>query len=161
MQALVNQIIRFKIKNMKPGTFKTGRLLLSLLIIGLTVGLVSWDHHQQSPRQHNQNINDTVPRTKTVDKKIRNLDEALDELNKGEWKQDLEKAMNELKESLKSIDGEKIKLQVEKALKEVDLSKLQQELKETMAKVDLNKMKDQLELSMKELDMSKLQEKLN
>jgi hypothetical protein len=144
---------------MKPATFKTGRLLLSLLIVGLTVGLVSWDH-QKSPGRYGQTINDTTPKAKTGDKKIRDLDEAMEEINKGEWKEDMEKAMKELKEAMKSVDGEKIKVEIEKALRDVDLTKVQQELKEEMGKIDFSKIKEEIAKSMKEVDMTKLQEEL-
>ena len=64
---------------MKPTTFRTGRILLAILIIALTVGLVSWGH--QSPGQYEQTVNDTVPKKKITDKKVRDLDDILNELN--------------------------------------------------------------------------------
>jgi hypothetical protein len=46
---------------MKPTKFTTGRMLLALLITGLSVGLVSWDH-KQSPGRFKQTFTDTVPK---------------------------------------------------------------------------------------------------
>ena len=67
---------------MKPTTFLNGRLLLVLLTTGLTVGLVSWDY-QQKPGKYQQSANDTTPKKKSADrdKKIRDLDDVLEELN--------------------------------------------------------------------------------
>jgi hypothetical protein len=143
---------------MKPGTLRTGRVLLSLLIIIVTVGLVSWDH-KQSPGRYGQSVNDTTP--KTFEKKeIRNLDEALEELNKGEWKEDLEKAMKELKIAMKNIDGDKIKFELEKSMKDVDFEKLQKELSLSLKEIDLTKLQEELKSSLKEIDLSKLQVEL-
>jgi hypothetical protein len=155
---------------MKPGTLTTGRVLLSLLIIIVTVGLVSWDH-KQTPGRYQQAANDTTPK-KIQEKKITDLDDALDELNNGEWKQDMEKAMKEMKEAWKNIDGDKIRMDIEKAMKdvdfnkikeqinsamkEVDFSKLQAELKESIAKIDLDKIKTELD-KVKDVDMKDLE----
>ena len=143
---------------MKPRTFATGRILLVLLTVGLTVGLVSWDH-QQSPGHYKQSINDTTPKTKT-EKKIRDLDDVLEELERTDWKADMERAKTELAEAMKKFDGEKIRMNIEKAMKEVDFEKIQQQLKESMAKVDFDKIKKEMSEAMKELDVAKLQKEM-
>ena len=130
---------------MKPTKFKTGRMLLILLITGLTIGLVSWDQ-KQSPGHFGQPVNDTVPKTKPGDKekKIRDLDDVLDELNEADLKVNMEKVQKEIAEAMKKIDGEKIRMEMEKAMKEVDMEKIKREVEESMAKVDFNKIKAQM-----------------
>ncbi|HMK26175.1 MAG TPA: hypothetical protein VK483_09110 [Chitinophagaceae bacterium] len=146
---------------MKPTKFTTGRMLLVLLITGLAIGLVSWDQ-KQSPGHFGQPINDTVPKTKPGDreKKIRDLDDVLDELNEADMKVNMEKVQKELAEAMKKIDGEKIKMEMEKAMKEVDMEKIKREVEESMAKIDFNKIKEEMANVMKEVDMEKIQKEV-
>ena len=128
---------------MKPKTFTTGSMLLVLLTLVLTVGLVSWDH-KQSPGRYQQSANDTVPKTKSADreKKIRDLDDVLDELDAADMKVNMEKIQKEIAEAMKNIDGDKIKMEMEKAMKEVDMDKIRKEVEIEMGKVDFNKIKE-------------------
>lgn len=146
---------------MKPRTFLNNRLLLVLLIAGLTAGLISWDY-QQSPGQFDQSINDTTPKKKTYDrnKKVRNLDDVLDELDNAEFKMNIENINKELSEAMKSIDGEKIKRDIDKAMKELDLAKIQLEVKNSLAKVDFSEMKEELAEAMKSIDIEKIQKEV-
>ena len=146
---------------MKPGTFANGRLLLVLLTVGLTVGLVSWDH-KQLPGKYKQSINDTTPKKKSIDrdKRVRDLDDVLDELNAVDMKEEMEKAKKEIAEAMKSIDGDKIRMEINKALKEVDMAKIQKEVQESLAKVDFNKIKEEVANALKEVDMAKIQKEV-
>ena len=146
---------------MKPTKFTTGRMLLILLITGLTVGLVSWDR-KQSPDRFSQSLNDTVPKTKPGDreKKIRDLDDVLDELNEAELKVNMEKVQKEIAEAMKQIDGDKIRLEIEKALKDVDMDKIRKEVQESLAKVDFAKIEAEITDAMKEVDMVKIQKEV-
>jgi hypothetical protein len=146
---------------MKPTKFTTGRMLLVLLITGLTIGLVSWDH-KQAPGRFGQSVNDTVPKTKPGDreKKILDLDDVLDELNEAELKVNMEKVQKEIAEAMKQIDGNKIRLEVEKALKDVDMDKIRKEVEASIAKIDFNKIKDEIAEAMKEVDMAKIQQEV-
>jgi len=146
---------------MKPTKFTTGRMLLVLLISGLTIGIVYWDK-KQSPGRFDQSVNDTVPKTKPGDreKKIRDLDDVLDELDHVDLKINMEKVQQELAEAMKKIDGDKIKMEIDKALKEVDISKIQQEVQESLAKVDFNKIKGEIADAMKEVDMERIQKEV-
>ncbi len=146
---------------MKPTTFSPWRLLAILLIAGLTIGLVSWDQ-QQSPGRHKQTFNDTVPKTKSDrDKKIRDLDDVIDELNAVDIKEAMEKAKIEIEKAMKEIDGDKLKLEIEKAMKEVDMEKIMREVKESMAKIDFDNIRKEISEAMKEVDMTKLQAEIN
>ncbi|MEK7225168.1 MAG: hypothetical protein AAB221_05755 [Bacteroidota bacterium] len=146
---------------MKPTTLNNGRILLILLVAVLTVGLVSWGGQQQSGR-YQQTMNDTVPKKKNADreKKIRDLDDVLDELNEADLKVNMEKIQKEIAEAMKKLDGEKIRLDIEKAMKEVDFEKIRKEVQESMAKVDWNKMKEEIANAMKEVDMAKIQKEV-
>ena len=143
---------------MKPTTFNSGRILLILLVTILTVGLVSWGGQQQSGR-YQQPVNDTVPKKKNTDreKKIRDLDDVLDELNEADLKVNMEKIRKEIAEAMKNLDGEKIRLDIEKTMKEVDFDKIRKEMQESMSKMDWNKMKQEITHAMKEVDMAKIQ----
>ena len=146
---------------MKPTNFTTGRLLLVLLIIGLTIGLVSWGY-KQSPGQYQQSLNDTTPKKKSGDreKKIRDLDDVLDEMDKADFNINMEKMQKEIAEAMKKIDGEKIKLDVEKAMKDIDFQKIRKEVQESLAKVDFEKIKMEMAEAMKEIDVAKIQKEV-
>ena len=146
---------------MKPTTLTTGRLFLVLLTAGLTIGLISWDH-KQSPGRVQQSLNDTTPKKKSLDrdKKVRDLDDVLDELNEADLKVNMEKIKQEIAEAMKSIDGDKIKMQIEMAMKEVDMAKIQKEVQESLAKVDFDKVKTEMAQAMKELDVAKIQKEI-
>lgn len=146
---------------MKPTTLLPGRLLLAVLTIVLTAGLISWDQ-QQSPGRYEQSATDTTPKKKDKDreKKVRDLDDVLDELERNDWEADMLKAKKEIAEAMKNFDGEKIKLEIEKAMKEVDMAKIQKEIQESLAKVDFDKIKNEIATALKEIDMAKIQKEV-
>lgn len=146
---------------MKPGSIRASRVLLALLTIGTTLALISWSHKQASPSfGQYQPARDTVPKVKKVDreKKVRDLDEALDELNNVDLKAEMENAQKEMQKAMKEIDGEKIKMEIENAIKTVDMAKLQEEIQKSMAgmNLDMAKMQKELKESLKELDNDKI-----
>jgi chromosome segregation ATPase len=144
---------------MKPGTFSK-RVLLPVLAVGSIVALASWDY-QQTP-SGNKNYNqfqeptDTTPKKK---KKVQDLDQALEELDKVNIDDEMKKVQEELSKALKQIDGEKIRLQVESAMKQVDVEKIMKEVQESLSKIDMDKVKVELE-KIKEVDMKEIQEEL-
>lgn len=145
---------------MKPTIFKHRKLLLAVIAIGLTIGLVSWDY-KQSPGKYQQSLNDTTPKKKTDrDKKVRDLDDVLDELNAVDFKVEMGKAQKEIAEAMKNFNGDKIKLEIEKAMKEVDMAKIQQEVATLLAKVDFEKIQKEVNEAMKSFDMAKIQKEV-
>ncbi|HEX2628723.1 MAG TPA: hypothetical protein VHM26_06925, partial [Chitinophagaceae bacterium] len=106
---------------MKPGTFSK-RVLLPVLAVGSIVALVSWDYKQtpggNQDREQYQQPTDTTPKKK---KKVQDLDQVLEELDKVNIEEEMKKVHEELSKALKQIDGEKIRLQVESAMKQVDV----------------------------------------
>lgn len=143
---------------MKPNNFLLKPLLLCAIIVGAAVMLVSWDF-KQLPGRYQQSQNDTVPKLKksNTDKKVRDLDEAIDELNAIDLKIEMEKAQKEVTEAMKNMDAEKIKMEVEKAMKEIDMEKIKKEVDESVAKIDMKKIKAEVDNAMKEIDAVKIQ----
>ena len=148
------------------------RYFLPIAIVAcFSVILLSWGGQKQSPQQRpGQSFNDTVP-TKKADRKVRDLDDVIDELDRAEFKVDMAKVNDQLKEAMKQIDMAKIQMEVDKAMKEVDMEKIKaqvekvtseidaakfdKEIKESLASVDWEKMKKNME-EVKKIDMSKL-----
>lgn len=148
------------------------KYFLPLTVVAcFSIILLSWGGQKQTPQQKpEQRITDTVPRNQ-ADKKIRDLDDVLDELDRAELKVNMEKVNAQLKEAMKQIDMAKIQMEMDKAMKDVDMekiraevgkvtseidaAKIEKELKESLAAVDWEKMNKQLE-EMKKIDMSKL-----
>ena len=146
---------------MKPAIRKNAPLLLALFAIILTIGLVSWGQ-KQTPGGQPAPQTDTVPKKQKSDrdKKARDLDEVLDELNEADLNINSDKIREEIAEALKNIDGEKIRLEVEKAMKEVDFDKIRKEVEESLAKVDFKKIKAEIDEAMKEVDFEKIQKEV-
>jgi len=157
-------------------------LLKNLPLLVLATGLVLTVAFAQTTRTNEKRTtSDTVP---TKHKKIRDLDEALQEIDRGEV--EMQKAMSEIdhdkmeaeirkamkateidmakiKEdvarAMKEVDQQKIELEVQKALKEVQSEKIQKEVQQALAKVDMEKVKAEVE-KIKEVDMVKMKEEL-
>ncbi len=155
--------------NSKPVSLKY--FLPLALVACFSIILLSWGGQKQTHRQKaEQSFNDTVPKNK-ADKKIRDLDDVLDELDRAEFKVDMEKVNEQLKEAMKQIDMAKIQMEVDKAMKEVDMDRIKaqiekatneinaanidKEIKESLASVDWEKMNKDME-ELKKIDMSKL-----
>lgn len=143
---------------MKPTNFKILRLVAFVIVAGLTIGLVSWDN-QQSPGNYEQTTNDTVPKKNTDrQKKTRNLDDVLDELDQADFTVDAEKIKKEIAESLKNVDANRIQMEVDKAMMQVDMEKIKKEIETSMAKVDWDGMKEEIKTALANIDAAKIQE---
>jgi len=149
---------------MKPRSFKPLYILAAVVLVAGSLVLVSWGHKQDSNRYYQfQNVNDTTPKknnNQNRDRKVRNLDEALEELENVNINVDLEEAMKEVQKALKEIDGEKLHLQIEKAMKDVDLKKINLQVQEALKAVDMEKISEQINESMKAVDMEKINEQV-
>ena len=118
--------------------------------------LLSWGGQKQVPQQKNQHtVNDTVPKNK-ADKKIRDLDEVIDELDRAEIKVDMQKVNEQLREAMKQIDMAKIQMDVDKAMKEVDMEKINEQLKESLKEIDNVKIERDVKESMASIDWEKM-----
>lgn len=147
---------------MKPKPFIAASPVLILFITALSITLLSWDF-KQSPSPFHQKTPgaDTVPVEKNIDrdKKIRNLDDVLDDLDATEMKLNMDQVQKEIKDAMKNIDMEKVKAEMDQAMKEVDMEKIKRDVEESVAKIDWNKMKMQLD-QMKMLNTEKLQKEM-
>ncbi|MDB5205825.1 MAG: hypothetical protein JWR72_900 [Flavisolibacter sp.] len=156
-------------------TFLLKKLPLLLLVSGLVVTVAI---AQTNPGNATRRATDTVPKK---EKKVRDLDEALLELDRGEL--ELSKAMKELDgeklerdiraslkgldidmakmkedvvKALKEIDMQKINADVQKALKDIDFKKLNIEMQQELAKVDMAKANADVQKVFKEIDGEKM-----
>jgi excinuclease UvrABC ATPase subunit len=146
---------------MKPGSITVGRVLLAMLTVATMFTLVSWDrHHAPNGFQQHQNFNDTTPKNKQVtkEKKVRDLDDVLDEWDATDFQKEMEKAQLDMQKAMKEFDTQKWKTEMDKAMKEIDFEKMQKDWKESLSKmdIDMGKMKKELEESMKEFDTEKV-----
>ena len=130
-----------------------------LFLAAAVIVLVSWDYKQPNNKfGQSTEQNDTIPK----EKKIRDLDDALRELDNVDLKIEMEKVQKELAKAMKEIEQiemPKIKMEMEKALKEVDMEKVKLELEQSIAKIDWDKMKEKME-EVKKIDMVKMEEEL-
>lgn len=157
-------------------------LLKSLPLLLIASGLVlTVAFAQTNTGKQKAPTADTVP---TKQKKIRDLDEALDEIDRAETEMqrsfkdvdqekmeaDIRKAMKEvdinmakvkedLAKSMKEFDKQKIQLEVQKAMQQIDAEKIKKEVQEALDKVDTVELKAELE-KVKEIDMTKMKEQL-
>ena len=135
------------------------------LVAMLAFSLTAWN--QSAPTQHRTHT-DTTPRK--GDHKIKNIDEAIAELDKAmlhmdaELKKplppvlplDMEKMKADIDKALKDIDPEKIKAEMETARKALDDAKLKSDLQHSIAKADFEKMRADLE-KMKTVELPKIE----
>lgn len=151
------------------------KLPLVLLISGLVVTVAI---AQTNSGSTSRKTTDTIPKK---EKKVRDLDEALLELDRGEA--ELSKAMQEIDgeklereiraslkgldidmakmkediaKAMKEIDMQKINVDIQKTLKEVDFQKLNADMQKELAKVDMAKVKADVQLALKEIDGEKM-----
>lgn len=160
---------------MKPTTIATGKVVMIATIALMSLTLISWDFRKQ-PRQLSttQNTSDTIPGNKNEkrDRQVRNLDEAIDNLNEVDMDIELGNAMKQVQQALKELDiaklqqeaaasiakldMEKVKKEIEAAMKEIDVQKIAAQVQAELAKVDMEKVKKEMEAAMKEIDVQKI-----
>jgi hypothetical protein len=155
-------------------TFLLKNLPLLILASGLVLTVA---FAQTTNSKQKATTTDTIP---SHPKKIRDLDEALAEIDKGElemqkalkeWdhdkmesevrkamkdmEQNMAKMKEELARSMKEVDMQKIELDMQKAMKEIDSEKMKKEISESLAKVDMQKVKAELEKAKVEMEKVK------
>jgi len=137
------------------------RIPLAVAAVAITSVFVlsSWDFkNTYAAWDDNEYDNcDTIPKK---EKKIRDLDDVLDELNAVDFKMDMEKMQKELNESLKKLDIKKIQLDMEKVMRDVDYEKIQKEMEQSMAKIDFGNIEKEMAKAMKEFDAAKIQKEV-
>lgn len=147
-----------------------------VIIAALVITGISW---QKQPSISNKtSINDTIPDRK---KKIRNIDDAIEEVDKAkvevdrsfkdiDWPKinaDIKLAMDNIKvnmdeikanvaASLKDIDMNKIHAEVQQAMKEVDAAKIQADVAASLKDINLEKIKAEVQSSMDKIDWDQI-----
>ena len=129
-----------------------------VLFLMLAVSGSAWN---QSSKGQKNSVVDTVPNKNQ--KKIVDLDEALQELDRAEIelqlelsKMDFEKMEKELKASLEKIDMTKIQKEIELSLKEVDMEKIKAEIAKSLKEVDWKKIQSEIDSSISKIDLDKM-----
>ena len=136
--------------NSKPVARK--KILPIILLACFSIALVAWVGQKQTHQPKvRQTFTDTIPK-KNADKKIRDLDDAIDELNKVDLKVDLEKAKTEIAEAMKNIDMAKVQMQVDKAMNEVDMDKIRSEIEKATQAIDAAKIEQDIKESLGRID---------
>lgn len=143
---------------MKPRSMTIARILIIFCATGAMLTLVAWGQQQIPGKTPQQTLNDTTKK-KNKQKQVRDLDEAIDELDHINLDEHMEKAMKEVNEAMKQIDGAKLQLEIDKAMKEVDFEKIKKEIEESMAKVDWDKMKLELDKA-KQIDFTQIEKEM-
>ena len=159
---------------MKPRSMKSAYwLITSLLLGGFTLALISWDRkHDQNDQQFKQDYQDTPKKKNNVvrDKKVRDLDEALEELDNVNMGEISAQVAKEIAEAMKNIDATKLQQEIsaamksvdmEKIMKEVDVAKIQKEVAEAMKSVDMAKIQKEITESMSKIDMEKIKAEID
>lgn len=136
-------------------TFLLKSFPLLVLATGLVVTLVT---SAQNSSGSKTSASDTIPTKKQ--KQVRDLDEALLELDKGEI---------ELSKALREIDGEKIEREIREAMKnmDVDMAKMKEDIAKAMKEIDMQKINAdvqkalaQAQKELKEIDLDKIQKEV-
>ena len=147
-------------------TFLLKKLPLLLLGSGLVLTVA---FAQTKAGNDKKSFDDTIPKKQ---KNIRDLDEALLELDKGEVEMqkamrevDGEKIEREVREALKGVDVDmaRMKEEIARAMKEVDMQKINAQVQrdlagaqKDLARVDMEKVKRQIEESLSKVDEQKM-----
>lgn len=135
-------------------------MLLGAAIVLTTAGF------QTQPAKTKQLIVDTVP---DRSKKIRDIDDALQELERSKAEVDrslkeidFEKMEKEIKEATQNLqlNSEKMKAQIEEAMKQVDAAKIQADIQKSLKEVDAAQLKAEIEASVAKIDWDKMHKEL-
>jgi hypothetical protein len=134
-------------------------LAVAAVAIASVFVLSSWDFKNTYAAWDDNGYNncDTIPKK---EKKIRDLDDVLDELNGVDFRMDMEKMQRELNESMKKLDMKKMRLDMEIAMHDVDFEKIQKEMQQSMSKIDFGNIEKEMAKAMKDFDAAKLQKDL-
>jgi len=108
------------------------------------------NHLQDTIPQKRNKITREDEGNRDLDKELRQLDEAQENLDKIKDK-DWDKMQRDLQESLKKIDLEKIQQQAAAAMKQVDVEKINREVQESLKKIDFDKIQREIDQSLQEV----------
>lgn len=151
--------------------FSAKKLLLAALVSALVL-TVSFAQTATGKRT-GKPATDTVPKK---EKQIRDLDDALSELDKGEAEMqkalkefDGDKLSREIHEAMKglNVDMAKMKEEMARTVKEIDVQKINAEVQKgladaqkNLAQIDVEKIKAEVQASLSKIDMDKMKVEL-
>lgn len=130
------------------GKYGPAIILFAFLIFSMN----AWN--QSAETRHN--ATDTIPKT---DKKIKNIDDVIIELDKATIeleKIDWNKMKKEIEEATKKIDVTKMKIQLENELKQIDAQKIKSDVEKAISEIDMQKLKIELQASLAKVDVEKI-----
>ncbi len=122
---------------------------------------------QNKPGSHSQDIRDTVP---DQSKKIRDIDEALEELERSKLEVDrslkeidFEKLEKQISEATKNIrlNEQEMKAQVEKAMEQANAAKIQANVQMALKEADAVKLKADADKAIKDIDFEKMKAEID
>jgi virulence-associated protein VapD len=151
IRSISSNNLNLKSTVMKPRLKNASRLSLVALILIATVALISWKK-QDKPADQKQNqhaYTDTVP---SKDRKVRDLDQALNQLDNLDLQAQIDQAMASVAEVMKNIDAEKLHLEVEKALASVDMEKVNADVKKALKEIDFEKIQNEVKASLEKVN---------
>jgi hypothetical protein len=153
------------------------QLPIALSVSALVITAAAW---QGQPGKTAHITTDTIP---NKNKKIKDIDDALDQIEKSkqeldrtlqskDWDKEMKDALDkvhfdadkmklQIDEAMKNIDTKKIQEEINNAMKNVDFEKMKVELKENMDKIDVKEMKDEIAKAMKQIDAEKIKADIN
>src|SRR5688572_11303262 len=135
---------------------KSRQSLITAAIVtaGITIisfGLVAWAGGPEDYANKFHGKHDTIPAkekkvqtVKDFDKELRQLDEAVEQL-----------------EELKKKDWDKLQRDVERSIKEIDFEKISIDLEQAISKIDMEKLGKEIEASLNEIDFDKIEEDIH
>jgi len=123
------------------------QLPLMLIAGSLAITLVAWKQNRFA--QADSITTDTLPKKEQT--KIKNFDDALEQL---------EKAQIQVEQSLKNLPTKDMQLQIENALKQIDVDKIKINIDDAMKQIDAGKINAQIESAMKHIDAEEIKKNL-
>lgn len=143
---------------MNPRLKNTGRIALVTLLLASTVALISWKKQEGDKQQNKIQYTDTIPQHR--DRKVRDLDEALDQLDKIDLKATIDQAMAGVAEAMKQFDAEKLNLEVQKALQQVDMKKVKADMDKAMKEIDFDRIQADVKASLSQIDWNEIKQEM-
>ena len=142
--------------------------VVTAVIIITSFGLIAWAGGPGDPGNKISASNDTIPQKikgnsdKDFDKELRELDEAmeqLDDLKRKDWN----KLRKELDEAIEKINVDKISVDVDQAIAKIDFEKIGREIEASLSKIDFDKIAIDVDRALdevKRVDKEKIKEEI-
>lgn len=144
---------------MKPRSVKPVYFLVAFCVLAASsLAFISWDR-KQDRNDYQRTYEDTpkVKKNNVREKKVRDLDEALEELEELDMKNLSADIQKEIAEAMKNVDASKLRAEIEQSMKSVDMEKIMKEVSEAIKSIDMEAIQKEIKAAMKEVDAAKIQ----